>query len=30
VMENNQHEDGSLTIPDVLRPYMGGLERIEA
>lgn len=30
VMENNQHEDGSLTIPDALRPYMGGLERIEA
>ncbi|MFT9189281.1 MAG: serine--tRNA ligase, partial [Acetobacter orientalis] len=30
VMENNQHEDGSLTIPDVLSPEMGGLERIEA
>lgn len=24
VMENYQHEDGSITIPDVLRPYMGG------
>ena len=26
VMENHQNEDGSITIPDVLRPYMGGLE----
>jgi len=24
VIENNQHEDGSITIPEVLRPYMGG------
>jgi seryl-tRNA synthetase len=30
VMENYQNEDGSVTIPEVLRPYMGGLERIEA
>lgn len=30
VMENNQHEDGSLGIPEVLRPYMGGLECIKA
>jgi seryl-tRNA synthetase len=29
VMENYQNEDGSITVPDVLRPYMGGLERIE-
>ena len=29
VIENYQEADGSLTIPDVLRPYMGGLERIE-
>ena len=29
VMENYQNEDGSVTIPDVLRPYMGGLEKIE-
>jgi seryl-tRNA synthetase len=29
VMENYQNEDGSVTIPDVLRPYMGGLERID-
>jgi seryl-tRNA synthetase len=28
VMENYQNEDGSVTVPDVLRPYMGGLERI--
>ena len=28
VMENYQNEDGSITVPDVLRPYMGGLERI--
>lgn len=26
VMENYQNEDGSITIPEVLRPYMGGLE----
>ena len=30
VMENYQNEDGSVTIPEVLRPYMGGLERIGA
>ncbi|MEP0507682.1 MAG: aminoacyl--tRNA ligase-related protein, partial [Aurantimonas coralicida] len=29
VMENYQNEDGSITVPEVLRPYMGGLERIE-
>ena len=28
VMENYQNEDGSITIPDALRPYMGGAERI--
>ena len=28
VMENYQQEDGSIRIPDVLRPYMGGLEVI--
>jgi seryl-tRNA synthetase len=28
VLENNQQEDGSVVIPKVLRPYMGGLERI--
>jgi len=24
VMENNQREDGSIEIPQALRPYMGG------
>ncbi|MFT8721564.1 MAG: serine--tRNA ligase [Acetobacter malorum] len=28
VMENGQNEDGSITVPEALRPYMGGLERI--
>jgi seryl-tRNA synthetase len=28
VIENYQNEDGSVTIPEVLRPYMGGLDRI--
>lgn len=30
VMEHYQNGDGSITVPDVLRPYMGGLERIVA
>ena len=30
VMENYQQEDGSIRIPDVLRPYMNGCEQIEA
>ncbi|MBQ6477427.1 MAG: serine--tRNA ligase [Bacilli bacterium] len=29
VIENNYNEDGSITIPEVLRPYMGGKEKIE-
>ncbi|EIL92959.1 seryl-tRNA ligase [Rhodanobacter fulvus Jip2] len=28
VMENNQNDDGSITIPEALRPYMAGLDRI--
>lgn len=28
VLENYQQQDGSVVIPEVLRPYMGGLERI--
>ena len=28
ILENNYQEDGSVIIPEVLRPYMGGLERI--
>ncbi len=30
VLENYQQEDGSVVIPPVLRPYMGGRERIAA
>jgi seryl-tRNA synthetase len=30
VLENHQEEDGSVTIPKALRPYMGGLERLAA
>ncbi len=29
VLENYQNEDGSVTIPECLQPYMGGLKRIE-
>lgn len=29
LMENNQNEDGSINIPKVLQPYMGGLEKVE-
>lgn len=29
VLENYQQEDGSVLVPKVLRPYMGGIERIE-
>ncbi|HVI27392.1 serine--tRNA ligase [Hansschlegelia sp.] len=29
VLENYQQEDGSITIPTALQPYMGGLARIE-
>jgi seryl-tRNA synthetase len=28
IMENYQNEDGSISIPSVLKPYMGGLEKI--
>ena len=28
ILENYQQEDGSVIIPEALRPYMGGLERI--
>jgi seryl-tRNA synthetase len=28
VLENYQQKDGSVIVPEVLRPYMGGLERI--
>ncbi len=28
-LENNYNEDGSISIPEVLRPYMGKMEKIE-
>ena len=27
-MENHQQADGSILVPEVLWPYMGGMERI--
>jgi seryl-tRNA synthetase len=30
VMENYQQQNGSIRIPDVLRPYMGGMEAMSA
>lgn len=30
VLENYQQEDGSVVVPDALKPYMGGITRIEA
>ena len=30
VMETYQNEDGSITVPDALRPYMRGVEKIGA
>ncbi|QAA92689.1 serine--tRNA ligase [Pollutimonas thiosulfatoxidans] len=29
VLENHQQADGSVVVPEALRPYMGGLERLE-
>jgi len=29
ILENYQQADGSVIVPEVLRPYMGGLEKIE-
>ena len=28
LLENNYNEDGSVTIPEILRPYMGGKDKI--
>ena len=28
VLENYQHADGTVTVPEALRPYLGGLERL--
>jgi seryl-tRNA synthetase len=30
VLENNQQADGSVKVPEVLSPYMGGLTFINA
>ena len=30
VLENYQNEDGSITVPEVLRPYLGGLDVLRA
>ena len=30
VLENYQNEDGSVTVPDALLPYMGGLKALPA
>ncbi|CAN5327351.1 serine--tRNA ligase [soil metagenome] len=30
VLENYQNQDGSITVPEALRPYLGGLERLAA
>ncbi len=29
VLENYQNADGSVTVPEVLRPYLGGLQRLQ-
>jgi seryl-tRNA synthetase len=28
VLENYQHEDGSVAVPAVLAPYMGGIDKL--
>ena len=28
IMENYQQADGSISIPEALQPYMGGLEKV--
>ena len=30
LLENNQNEDGSIRVPPVLQPYLGGLEKLDA
>jgi seryl-tRNA synthetase len=30
VLENYQNADGSVTVPEVLRPYMGGITELRA
>jgi seryl-tRNA synthetase len=29
IMENNQQADGSILVPEVLRPWMGGVDIIK-
>jgi seryl-tRNA synthetase len=29
IMENYQKEDGSILVPEVLKPWMGGIEVVE-
>jgi seryl-tRNA synthetase len=29
VLENYQQEDGSILVPEALKPYMGGMEKIQ-
>ncbi len=28
IIENNQNADGTVTVPEILRPYLGGLEKL--
>ena len=30
VLENGQNADGSVTVPEALRPYMGGIAVLKA
>jgi seryl-tRNA synthetase len=30
MLENYQNADGSVTVPEVLRPYLGGLQSLQA
>jgi seryl-tRNA synthetase len=29
VLENGQQADGSVVVPPVLRPYLGGIDRLK-
>jgi len=30
ILENGQQADGSVVLPEAIRPYMGGMERLQA
>jgi seryl-tRNA synthetase len=30
VLENYQNADGSVTVPEAMRPYLGGLQTLQA